>query len=157
MTNEENIDISLNINDDGIYDISFTDTGDFLLDNSFETSIKSSIFLDRRADESEVQQPENRRGWFGNKELYSVDHEIGSKLWLAFTQKRNTVKTRNDAKGYMRDCLQWLIDDGHATEITVNASNDSLSELILTAEIKYSSDTIKTVEYNLWQNTINFL
>jgi phage gp46-like protein len=148
----EFVDIEVSQNANDIYDVSFGSDGDFILDNSFETSIRMSLFLDARADESEVKQEELRRGWYGNFELYNVLHEIGSKLWL-FEQKRNTVKVRNDAKGYVQDSLQWLITDAHATKIEVEASQSNLFELILTATITYSADILQSFRFSLWSNT----
>lgn len=145
------VDIKLASDINGVYDISFDESGDFELDNSYETAIRMSLFLDARADESEVAQPELRRGWHGNYELYNVDHESGSKLWL-LEQKRNTVKVRNDASGYIQQCLQWFINDNHAKTIEVDAEIDRY-DLSLTTTITYSPDIIKSYRFGLWSNT----
>jgi phage gp46-like protein len=155
MATVEPVDIAIAQNEDGIYDFSFDDNGDFVLDRSYETSIRMSVFLDARADESEIKQSSLRRGWFGNRELYNILHEIGSKLWL-LSQQRNTVRVRNDAKGYMKDCLQWLIGDGHATKIDVEVSSTNLYELILTVTISFSADILRTFKFDLWSNTEEF-
>ena len=152
MATAPTVDIKVAENSDGVYDVSFDSNGDFELDDSFETAIRMSLFLDARADESEVKQTELRRGSWINYELYNVLHEIGSKLWL-LEQKRNTVKVRNDAKGYIRDSLQWLIDDQHAKTIEVEASSTNVYELILTTTITYSADILQSFRFSLWSNT----
>jgi phage gp46-like protein len=151
----EPVDIKIAQNADGIYDISFDENGDFVLDRSYETGIRMSLFLDSRADESEVKQDELRRGWFGNFELYNVLHEIGSKLWL-LEQERNTVKVRNYARGYVTDSLQWLIDEKHAKKIEVETSSTNLYELVLTVTITYPADISQSFRFNLWSNTKEF-
>jgi len=153
MTTEiKTIDIAVAQNVEGIYDISFDDNGDFVRDRSYETAIRMSLFLDARADVSDIKPAELRRGWWGNGELYSIPHEIGSKLWL-LQQRRNTVKARNDAIGYVKNCLQWLIDDNHAEKVEITASSEDVFDMILDIKITYSADLLETFRFNLWSNT----
>lgn len=148
----ETVDIAVKPDHDGIYDISFDENGDFVLDQSYETAIRMSLWVDSRADESEVKQQDLRRGWWGNLELFDVPHEIGSKLWL-LQQERNTIRTRNRAQDYVKQCLQWLIDDEHAKNIDVVATSDSMYDLILTITILYSANLLETFRFSLWENT----
>ena len=63
----KNVDIALDRNPDtGLFDISFDENGDFKLVDSLDTSLKLSLFTDQRADKSEVQAAERRRGHWGD-------------------------------------------------------------------------------------------
>ena len=151
----ETVDIAVRQDDSEIYDISFDENGDFTLDRSYETSIRMSLWVDSRADGSEIKQQELRRGWWGNNSLFGVLHEIGSRLWL-LQQARNTIKTKNRAKDYVTRCLEWLVDNEHAKDVNVVASSEGIYDLILTITITYSADLLETFRFNLWQNTIEF-
>ena len=148
-----NIDLKLSLDDNDIYDINIDDNGDIENINSFDTAILMSLITDKRADESEVKQPQNRRGWWGNSLNDDIDYEIGSKLWL-LEQERATQDILNNSIDYTSECLSWMIEDNLVDDIIIDAElNDN--EIIL--EIKFiRKNNESIIFYNLWENTVTW-
>jgi phage gp46-like protein len=87
-------------------------------------AILQSFFTDRRAEPSEVAEPEAfgaLRGWVGDLVAPVEGDKIGSKLWL-LARRKQTERTRRDGETYARDALQWMIDDGWASKVDVVAA-----------------------------------
>lgn len=142
------IDIKLIADELGIYDIGIADNGDFVLDDSFDTSIIVSLFTDARADESEQSIPERRRGWWGD--LFEAE-PIGSKLWLLDQAKRTQPKL-NSAKGHAQDALSWLLSDNYAKSINITSSfitNGLNLDIILE---RFNSQK-ENITFNLWEES----
>jgi phage gp46-like protein len=95
---------------------------DLELDNGLNTAILVSLFSDRRAEVGdELPDPgEGRRGWWGD-ELGEDGDKIGSRLWL-LTRRKQTPETRQLFLEYTREALQWLLDDGVAEDVSVDAA-----------------------------------
>jgi phage gp46-like protein len=146
-----NVDLSLIKDEEGIYDLQI-EGGDFKTNDSFETAIQMSIFAEERADSSEVPIAELRRGWWGNTANRVIDYQIGSKLWQ-LEQARRTPTTLNLAIDYARNALQWLIDDGHATNVEV-AGEFSDDGIRLFIEVSRPQNKVTNVSFELWNNTV---
>ncbi len=91
-------------------------------DDGLETAVVLSLFTDRRADDADVVPDGtlNRRGWWGDSFPKVDGDKIGSKLWLLAREKQLPAVMER-AKQYAKEALQWLIDDGIARAVTVNA------------------------------------
>ncbi|MBN3866460.1 phage GP46 family protein [Gluconobacter kondonii] len=118
-------------------------SGDLALDNPLRSAVMVSIFSDRVApDQSSpadfaiaIQEPGNaavsglndRRGWWGD--AYEPDGiPIGSRLW----QLRRAIKVGEqtvllELKDILKECLQWLIDDGVAASIAIQTAWSAVS------------------------------
>ena len=133
------------------YDINFID-GDFEKEDGFDTAILISFLAERRASESEVLEPQHRRGWVGN-EINGFDNfEYGSKLWLLY-QARATQSTLNNAITYVNDAFQWMIEDGYVQNIIVTAEYDENLDLIINIQFVRNNDATITRSFNLWNAT----
>lgn len=115
------IDIKFTKNKDGIYDFNITPEGDFETDSTIENPINASLFTNARADASEVPIAKDRSGWWGNELYETIGHQFGSKLHL-LKQRRFNEETKNIVIDYIRNGLQWLIDDGIVNNIDVSAT-----------------------------------
>lgn len=143
-------DVALSVVPAGYYDIAIGADGDIEKTDSFDTALLLSIFCERRASESEVPEPQRRRGWIGN--LYGIV-EYGSKLWLLY-QARLTLSTVNRARGYLEQSLSWLTEGGYLKRVVVTTSRDiDRSALIADIQLIRFDDTIDTRNYTLWDNT----
>lgn len=143
------IDIALEQNN-GIYDIAIDpNTGDFKLVDGFETALIMSLFCERRADQSEIETSELRRGWWGN-ETGPDGFEIGSKLWL-LDQARKTQETLNKSNDYGSECLQWFIDDGYLKSIDIKSSYSP--ELNIDIKLNRDNSITESRSFELWENT----
>lgn len=134
-----------------LYDISFDTNGDILTDDFFDTSLLYSLLGERRADASEMTEPQLRRGWIGNE---GKSFENGSKLWL-FSQARITRTNLNRIEDEARKSLKWLVDDGFVVsvdEVTASAKNGTVTLVIV---IRRSRSQVERRFFELWQNTGN--
>lgn len=100
------------------FDLVF-ENGDLALSDSLAMSIVLSIECWCRSDEpdgSAVIDP-SIGGWWADA---LNERPIGSKLWTLFRRKLDDV-TISDAEKLVSDSLQWLIDDGVAKSVNVDA------------------------------------
>ena len=97
------------------------DGGTLGTDEGLETAVLISLFTRRRALPDDVLPDplgNNRGGWWGD--LYpDVEGDlIGSRLWL-LSRSKTTQTVMNQAKIYAEEALQWMVEDGVATSVTV--------------------------------------
>jgi phage gp46-like protein len=149
MSLKESNDVVLQKNEDDYFDIVIDEQGDILTDNFLDTSLLRSIYAERRASESEMLVPEQRRGWIGNVEK---DFEDGSKVWL-FEQARLDLQTINGIKSEIENGLEWLLDDEVAIDFEVDVI--VTDNLTLTANIKIqrSSSKVDNQFFPLFENS----
>jgi phage gp46-like protein len=142
-------------NESGIFDLVIED-GQFKTVDSFDTALQMSIYSDKRAADSEVAQPQLRRGWIGDLLLYRDGYQLGSKLWL-LQQARSTPSTLSKAIDYIRTALTWLLDDNHAKDLKVvgswNMINGQRDGVTITVNITYINNQVESLYFKLWQNT----
>jgi len=146
-----NTDIAFTKTEQGYWDLTLDDDGDFTKLNSFDTAILLSLFgSDKRASADEQVDPALRRGWIGDQ---YADVPMGSKLWL-LSQARLFTQTENRARDYCRDCLQWLVDYSYAYSIEVVTRRDMrLGQMIADITITVLNGTTLQRSYVLWRNT----
>ena len=92
--------------------------GELALGNDLESAVIVSLFTWARAKPEEVPEGTPRYGWFGDKIDSENTDGTGSKLYL-LKREKITEDTISRAKEYIQDALAWLIDDGIASEISV--------------------------------------
>lgn len=152
MTTDYTHDIKLTQDDDGIYDIHFVD-GDFEVDDTFDINIQMSLFVDGRADSSEISEPLMRRGFLGDLILFAQEDNIasGSKLWLVYG--RNTEEQLNRAIDYTQKSLQWLVDKGYAINIIVNGTR-LINGIKVNVQFIVEDNSISEFNFKLWENGV---
>jgi len=84
------------------------ENGDIATSDGLEEAILNSLYTDARAD--------GQNGWWGD--AYNKGQPMGSKLWTLRNAKA-TLETKNLAKQYCLEALQWLLDEKIANKITV--------------------------------------
>ncbi len=135
------------------YDITIDNsTGDLVSDPSFDTDIQYSLFTDGRADESQITQPENRRGWFGDVFSTLDGYQIGSLLWL-LAQARLTSDTLSQSASFARNSLQWIIDKGYATRIDASAITENNTGIKLQIDLYVENNLVKSFVYRIWRQS----
>ncbi len=144
-------DIQLRPDETGIYDIAI-ENGDFKPDDGLETSLIVSLRSDARADESQVPQPENRRGWIGDLVTRAPGYVYGSHLWL-LEQARLTQETLAQAENNARAALNWMVEDGLAQAIDVIASRQD-GALILDVTVISPDGSVVRKAFDLWRKTL---
>lgn len=153
MTTDFNHDIKLRQDeDDKIYDIHIVD-GDLETDDTFDINIIMSLFVDARADESEVPEPLRRRGFWGDLILYPDQDDItlGSKLWLVYG--RNTEEQLNRAIDYCRKSLQWFINKNYVKTIEVDGGR-TIDGIKININFIVEDNSISDFNFSLWENGV---
>ncbi|WP_368565484.1 phage GP46 family protein [Pseudoxanthomonas sp. UTMC 1351] len=107
---------------------------DLAIDTGLETAVIISLFTDRRAPEETTVPDGQRRGWFGDAYNADTVDQIGSHLWLLSREKR-TAQTLQRARDYTYEALAWLVTDGVARAIDVQAQYVGNEQLQLLIEI----------------------
>lgn len=133
----------------GYIDCQIAENGDVLQQDFFDTAILVSVYEEKRAAESEVALPEQRRGWIGNES--TPDFERGSKIWL-YSQSRLTRSVINNIISAANEALAWLVGQSFAISVQsgVNLKNGQVF-LVITIE-RPDSITIQR-ELFLWDNS----
>lgn len=99
---------------------SVLDTG-----RDLETAFIVSLMTDALADVDEVlpdPTDDDRRGWWADwqaKDIWNAP-PIGSRLWLLKREKW-TEEVRLRAEDYIREALQWFLDENIGTRLDVTA------------------------------------
>ena len=145
-------DIKLRQDDDKMFDIHFVD-GDFEVDDTFDINIIMSLFVDSRADISEVSEPLRRRGFWGDVILFSDEpnYKSGSKLWLI--NGRNTKEILNRAIDYTKKSLNWFIDKNYAKTINVIGAQ-TINGIIIDINFIIEDNSISKFNFKLWENGV---
>lgn len=115
--------------------------GDLMKDGGLLSSIVISLFTDRLAgpDDELPAGDGDRRGWWGDATLPDLasgggSDRIGSLLWLLRREKQlPSVVAR--AREYAREALQWLLDEGRATRLEVDADVPAQGVLRITVRV----------------------
>lgn len=108
---------------------------DLQTDDGLDTAVLLSLFLDRRADADDgVSIDDDPRGWWGDTFADDAGDQIGSRLWLLSREKQlQNVATR--ARTYAEEALAWLVDDGIAASVAVQAEFIAAGTLALAVAI----------------------
>jgi phage gp46-like protein len=98
------------------------ENGDIAGDDGLETAVLISLFSDQRVSEADVEvDGESRRGWWGDVLADVEGDQIGSKLWL-LSRSKIIQSIIPQVETSCTNALQWLLDDGVAASISVEAS-----------------------------------
>lgn len=113
--------------------------------DDLSTAVLISLFTDGRANDDDVPPDGtgDRRGWWGDLDQ---DVPIGSRLWL-LDRSRLTNDVANDAKGYIAEALQWLLDDKVAAKIEVATGIGGRNQLDAVVRITRQDGTVTTLKY----------
>jgi phage gp46-like protein len=109
-----------------LIDLYLDDTGDLAGTESLQEAVIVSLFTDRVAALDDQVDGDDPRGWWGDMPLNTanppaVPDFIGSRLWL-LRRAPATADTLNRAHVYIRESLQWMLDDGVAARVDVAAA-----------------------------------
>lgn len=87
--------------------------------HELKTAIIVSLFTDHRATLNDDPPDKNDlRGWWS-------DNEVGSLLWLLERQKA-TEQNLEKGRQYIKNSLQWLLNQGIASNVTVSGFIENL-------------------------------
>ncbi|MCX8659610.1 phage GP46 family protein [Gilliamella sp. B2772] len=118
------------------------------IQNTLYRALIISLFTWRRKNTSD--DSDHPYGWWGDSYPSIANDKIGSRLYLLARSKLNN-QTANFAKIYIKEAVQWMINDGLASRIDVSVKRIDLTVLVATINI-FKKDGINE-EYrfdNLW-------
>lgn len=115
-------------------------------DGDLATAVVLSLFTDALAAPSDAlpDGSADRRGWWGDAE--APEGAIGSKLWLLVREKQ-TETTRRRAETYADEALAWLVRDGVARQVTVQAAWGAPGRLDLVVTVTRADGSEFTARY----------
>jgi phage gp46-like protein len=87
-----------------------------------------SLFSWRRANPDDDLPTEDRFGWWGDTFATEQNDRIGSRLWL-LSRAKLTNDTLTKAEGYVREALQWMIDDAVAARVDVEVEREGIDRM----------------------------
>lgn len=134
-------------NDEMCFDL-VVKNGEIQKDDSLKTAVLISLFTDARCEKNELPPGETSlRGFWGD---CLFNENTGSKLWL-LNRTKESNQTLIKVKEYAQDALKWLITDGLAKDVGVNAFYDNKKNLVLNISIYKNDDSIEPITIdNLW-------
>lgn len=146
--------MKLRPNEDGQLDL-VLDAG-IASETGFETAILTSLLLHRRADPEDILPygykgkngglSDDRQGWVGDV-LDGKGRLVGSKLWL-LDQELATAETRQRAIEYVRQALQWTLDDGHVVKIDMDSAWNNQTRLDLDVALHLTNGNVFSLRVN---------
>ena len=85
-----------------------------------------SLFTHRRAEPDD--NSDGPMGWWGDTWPAVANDRYGSKLWL-LQRSKLTNELVNTVRTYLRDALQWMLDDGVVSRIDIDIQRTGINEL----------------------------
>ena len=85
-----------------------------------------SLFTHRRADPDD--NADVPMGWWGDTWPMVANDRYGSKLWLLQRSKLTNALV-NTVRTYIRESLQWMLDDGVVSRVDIDVQRTGINEL----------------------------
>lgn len=123
------------------------------LESGLQTAVLISLFSDRLAEPGDrlAEGDTDRRGWWGDRVAPLAGDRLGSRLWLLAREKSLPGVARR-AEQYASEALQWLIEDGIARSVEVNAEIGQPHILALAVRITRPDGSVLDYRFaNLWE------
>ena len=118
--------------------------------------VEISLFSWRRAENDDPIDDNERYGWWGDSYPAISNNKIGSRLWLLKRRKLDTQAIL-DAEHYIREALQWLIDDFLINDFTVHLQRVGLDQLKATVVCYLpQKNTVTYIVNDIWGVTHAF-
>lgn len=110
--------------------------GDLAKGRELETAVLLSLFLDRRSldDDPIPDGTGNRRGWWGDSYPSVAGDQYGSRLWT-LARAKQTPETLAAFQELATEALTWLVEDGVAERVVVEAEFPRPNWLAFTVQI----------------------
>lgn len=127
--------------------------GDLAGLDDLTTSVIISLFSWRRANDDDVLPDEstNRQGFWGDLFADVPHDQLGSRLWL-LSREVITQETLNRAKEYAEEALQWMIEDGVASQVQVEVERNGLHQISLGVTIYRTSGGVLPLRFEqVWE------
>lgn len=109
-----------------------------------------SLFSWRLAEPDDPYDAD-RFGWWADSHPPADGDRIGSRLWL-LSRVALTDETVRRARAYCVEALQWLLDDGVATAVDVNAARVGVDRLSISCVITRAEGAVVNLRFDdVWR------
>lgn len=113
-----------------------------------------SLFTWRRANADDITEGQ-KMGWWGDLTAEVANDRIGSRLWL-LSREKMLPATINRAREYAQEALAWMVEDGLASRIDVQAERFGATGIALAATIYRSDGKATSLRFdNVWETIRN--
>lgn len=128
------------------------DGSDLAVDQGLYTAVALSLFTDARAGADDVLPGEesDRRGWWADGFADIAGDRIGSRLWLLGREK-HLPGVAATARRYAEEALAWLVADGIARAVAVQAELAPGGRLDLAVTIERPSGAAPLTYRYVWE------
>lgn len=129
--------------------------GDLAVERGLHTAAVLSLLLDRRAEPGD-ELPDgsaDRRGWWADGVGANDGDRIGSRAWLLHREK-DMARVRQRAEEYDREALAWMVDDGVADRVEVDAETVSRGLLGRIVRIDRPDGTRQESRFNVFWEAV---
>ncbi len=113
-----------------------------------------SLFTWGRAKPDDALPGEERMGWWGDSYAPVERDRIGSRLWL-LARAKITAQTPMLAKEYVEEALAWLVTDGVASQVLVEAERQGQSQIAIRCQIVRGSGPNLDIRFNNVWSALN--
>ena len=114
-------------------------------------AVINSIFTWARADVDDDLPGKSLEGWWGDSFPDSQGDAFGSKLWL-LQRAKLTDETVAKAKDYVEECLKWMLSDGVAGSVEVEAQRGDFDRLDILVVVTKPDATQMTMRFqDVWE------
>jgi phage gp46-like protein len=132
--------------------------GDFDREEGFETAVNISLFTNRRADiYDNIDDFNDKRGWWGDTLSDVQEDKIGSKLWL-IERMKTTDEVLELTQQYALEALEWMVDDEVCQTIEVDVTREGTpGNDILNMEVRIFKfdESLEVFKFNdLWESQL---
>ena len=124
-----------------------------LTDRELESNIIVSLFTWRRAEEGDdLPFFDNKRyGWWGDSYPIAPNDKIGSRIWL-FQRAKILQSTPAEFRAVCLQALEWLIEDGVATEVEVVVERLDIHAIAASITVARSNGTTFSTRFDhVWE------
>lgn len=121
-------------------------------DDGLETAVILSLFSDARALDDDMLPlgQTDRRGWWADAYPATRGDRFGSRLWLLRAAKQ-LQQSLNLARQYAEEALAWLVADGVAKKVEVEAFIPRDEVMGMTVRIYRPDGTVAPIRFEmLW-------
>jgi phage gp46-like protein len=132
--------------------------GDLVPEQGLRTALLLSLFTDGRARDDDVLPfgQTDRRGWWGDSYAEAAGVEgadsFGSRLWL-LSREKQTPQTLARAREMAREATVWLVTDGIARSVEVEARWGGPGRLDLTVRVQRPDADSEVYRFaRLWES-----
>lgn len=118
-------------------------------DDELTRAVIISLFSWARARDDDQVEGSRRFGFWGDT-YDEAGQETGSRLWL-MSRSKILPDTAERCRKYVQKALQWLVDDGVADSVDVQAERNGLDRIDMQITISRKDDDRRLRFSNVWE------